>query len=112
MKRIECSSPCNLVVWPLVLLALVEPIGLVLIVLARHGAGLHHRAHFVVLVLKVELVPGASIHHPIIRLHDYYGFDDIQNNSLPLQSAEVTSVSRGSLPFLKSINRMNRCQKL
>ena len=81
MKRIECS-PCNLVVWPLVLFAMVEPIGLVLIVLARHGAGLHHRAHFVVLVLQVELVPGRQL---FIRLDDYYGFDVCQNNSLPLQ---------------------------
>merc|ERR1719225_457700 len=54
---VRSSSPSNLVVWSLVFLALVEPIGLVLIVLARHGAGLHHRAHFVVLVLEVELVP-------------------------------------------------------
>ena len=77
----NCSSPSNLVVWSLVLLALVEPIGLVLIVLARHRAGLHHRAHFVVLVLQVELVPGRQL---FIRLDDYYGFDDCQNNSLPL----------------------------
>ena len=77
----NCSSPSNLVVWSLVLLALVEPIALVLIVVARHGAGLHHRAHFVVLVLQVELVPGQLF----IRLDDYYGFDDCQNNFLPLE---------------------------
>ena len=79
------SSPSNLVVWPLVLLALVEPIATILIVLARHGPRLHHRAHLVVLVLEVELVPEAIIHHPIIRLDDYYGFGDCQNSSLPLQ---------------------------
>ena len=55
----NCSSPSNLVVWSLVLLALVEPIAIILIIVARHGAGLHHRAHFVVLVLQVELVPEA-----------------------------------------------------
>ena len=82
----KCSSPSNLVVWSLVLLALVEPFAIILIVLARHGAGLHHRAHFVVLVLEVELVPEqAIIHHPFIRLDDHCGFDDCQNNSLPLQ---------------------------
>ena len=58
----RCSSPSNLVVWSLVLLALVEPITIVLIVVARHGAGLHHRAHLVVLVLEVELVPEAIFH--------------------------------------------------
>ena len=62
----NCSSPSNLVVWSLVLLALVEPIAIILIVVARHRAGLHHGAHLVVLVLEVELVPEAIIHHPII----------------------------------------------
>ena len=82
----KCSSPSNLVVWSLVLLALMEPIAIILIVLARHGPRLHHGAHLVVLVLEVELVPEAIIHHPRIRLgDDYYGFDDCQNNSLPLQ---------------------------
>ena len=81
----NCSSPSNLVVWSLVLLALVEPIALVLIVLARHGPRLHHGAHLVVLVLEVELVPEAIFHHSIVRLDDYFGFDDCQNNSLPLQ---------------------------
>ena len=81
----NCSSPSNLVVWSLVLLALVEPIAIILIVVARHGPRLHHGAHLVVLVLEVELVPEAIIHHPIIRLDYYYGFGDCQNNSLPLQ---------------------------
>ena len=82
----RCSSPSNLVVWSLVLLALVEPIAIILIVVARHGPRLHHGAHLVVLVLEVELVPEAIFHHPRIRLgDDYYGFDDCQNNSLPLQ---------------------------
>ena len=83
----NCSSPSNLVVWSLVLLALVEPIAIILIVLARHGAGLHHRAHFVVLVLQVELVPGAII-HLITLLSDYMTIMVLkvcQNNSLPLQ---------------------------
>ena len=81
----RCSSPSNLVVWPLVLLALMESVALILIVVARHGAGLHHGAHLVVLVLEVELVPEAIIRHPRIRLDYYYGFDDCQINSLPLQ---------------------------
>ena len=81
----RCSSPSNLVVWSLVLLALVEPIAIILIVVARHGTGLHHGAHLVVLVLEVELVPEAIFHHTIIRLDDCYGFGDCQNNSLPLQ---------------------------
>ena len=35
-SKIKCSSPSNLVVWSLVLLALMEPIATILIVLARH----------------------------------------------------------------------------
>ena len=79
----KCSSPSNLVAWPLVLLALMEPFAIIHIVVARHGAGLHHGAHLVVLVLEVELVPEAIIRQ--IRLDDYFGFDDCQNNLLPLQ---------------------------
>ena len=83
----NCSSPSNLVVWSLVLLALMEPFAIILIVVARHGAGLHHRAHFVVLVLQVELVPGAII-HLITLLSDYMTIMVLkvcQNDSLPLQ---------------------------
>ena len=84
-SNMKCSSPSNLVVWPLVLLALMEPIAIILIVLSRHGASFHHGAYLVVLVLEVELVPEAIFHHPIFRLDYYYGFDDCQIDSLPLQ---------------------------